>query len=78
MSLSESIDLRKSKLREDGKVIDETCKCYTCVNKYSRAYLSHLIRENEVLGIRLLSIHNIYFLTYLIKTIRDLIKRDSF
>ena len=74
----DKIDLRKSSYREDANVIDKTCKCYTCVNKFSRAYLSHLIRENEVLGIRLLSIHNIYFLTSLIQTIRDLIKRDSF
>ena len=58
----EKLDLRKAKCRHDKNVLDKSCLCYTCRKGYSRAYLSHLVKEKEVLGIRLLSIHNLHFL----------------
>ncbi len=47
-----------------GNKLDDECDCYTCKN-YSRAYLRHLIKTNEILGMRLLSLHNLRFLTKL-------------
>jgi len=66
-----SLDLRKSNSRTNLDPIDKLCNCYTCKKGFSRAYLNHLIRENEVLGIRLLTIHNLHFLLDLIHDIRQ-------
>jgi len=68
------LNLRKSEYKSDKKVIDKNCQCYTCREGFSRAYLSHLIREKEILGCRLLSIHNLHFLTNLVIMIRKSIK----
>lgn len=73
----EKLDLRKAKFRNDKKIIDKDCLCYTCRKGFSRAYLSHLVREGEVLGLRLLSIHNLHFLTDLIAKMRNEIKKDK-
>jgi queuine tRNA-ribosyltransferase len=73
----DKLDLRKSKFRIDKNPIDKKCLCYTCRKGFSRAYLSHLVREGEVLGLRLLSIHNIHFLTDLIANMRNEIKKDN-
>ncbi len=55
----QQIDFRKSKLKNDKNPIDKNCKCYACKNKYSRAYIHHLIKEKEMLGLRLLTLHNL-------------------
>jgi len=65
------IDLRKSKFALDKNPIMKGCQCSTCKAGYSRAYLSHLIREKEMLGMRLLSIHNLYFLHDLVYKLRE-------
>lgn len=57
-----------------GKLDDE-CDCYTCKN-YTRAYIRHLIKANEILGVRLLSIHNLRFLTRLMENVRNAIEND--
>lgn len=68
------IDLRKSKFVLDKNPIMKGCQCPTCKAGYSRSYLSHLIREKEMLGMRLLSIHNLYFLQNLVYKLREGIK----
>ncbi|MFA6423208.1 MAG: tRNA guanosine(34) transglycosylase Tgt [Patescibacteria group bacterium] len=65
----EKIDLRKAEFREDTMPIMKDCGCYACCN-FSRSYIHHLIKEKEMLGIRLTSIHNLYFLINLVKKIR--------
>ncbi|QIK69288.1 tRNA guanosine(34) transglycosylase Tgt [Erysipelothrix sp. HDW6C] len=66
----------KSKLFErDFTPLDDNCDCEACTN-YTRAYLRHLIRTNEGLGMRLLSIHNLRFLLKLMEDIREAIKED--
>jgi len=70
------INIRNSKFKEDFTAIEETCDCYTCKN-YTKAYIRHLITSNEVLGGRLLSIHNIRFLIKLTEELREAIKNDS-
>ncbi len=71
------INFHNAKYKEDISPIEDNCGCYTCQN-YSKAYIRHLINTNEMLGGRLLSIHNIYFLIKLTEDIRESIKKDSF
>jgi len=68
------IDLRKSEYAQDKQPIMKGCECYTCKNGYSRAYIGHLIKNNEMLGMRLASLHNLWLLNKLIETIRSNIK----
>ena len=67
--------IRNAEFAEDFRPIEETCDCYTCRN-YTRAYIRHLIKCNEVLGARLLSIHNLRFLERLMEDMREAIKED--
>ena len=71
------INLRNLKYKEDFSSIEEDCDCYACKN-YSKAYIRHLIMSKETLGGRLISIHNIRFLTRLMEDIRKSIKEDRF
>lgn len=70
------INLKNSKYKEDFTSVDSNCNCYTCQN-YTKAYIRHLINVKETFGARLLSIHNIYYLTDLMSKIRENIKNDS-
>lgn len=70
------INLKNSKYKEDFTKLDDTCNCYACKN-YTKAYIRHLITADETFGARLLSIHNITFLTNLMKEIREHIKTDT-
>lgn len=67
--------VRDAKYERDFSPLDDNCDCYTCRN-YSRAYIRHLIKAKEILGSRLTSIHNIYFLIKLMKEIRQAILED--
>ena len=69
--------VRDQKCAGDYNPIDPLCECYTCRN-YSRAYIRHLLKAGEVLGIRLMTIHNIYYLADLMKKIRQAIINDEF
>lgn len=71
------IDLTKSAFKQDKRPIDRGCSCPTCEN-YSRAYLRHLLNEGEILGIRLTTIHNLYFIIDLMKKARQSISRNNF
>ncbi|KKQ74233.1 MAG: Queuine tRNA-ribosyltransferase [Berkelbacteria bacterium GW2011_GWB1_38_5] len=64
------IDLRKTQFRKDKKIIMKGCGCEACKQGYSRAYISHLIREKEMLGMRLASIHNLWIISTLMDKIR--------
>ncbi|MBM2821170.1 MAG: tgt, queuine tRNA-ribosyltransferase, queuine tRNA-ribosyltransferase [Candidatus Berkelbacteria bacterium] len=63
-------DLRKLKLRQDKKIIMKNCLCPACSNKYSRGYIGHLIKSNEMLGMRLASLHNLWVINELMRKIR--------
>ncbi len=71
------ITVRNAVYKEDTSPLDQECDCYTCRN-FSRSYLRHLINAGEVLGARLLSYHNLYYLTRLMESIRDAILNDRF
>ena len=68
--------VRNATYERDFTPLDEECDCYTCKN-YTRAYIRHLINTKEILGIRLLSIHNLRFLTKLMDSVRIEIERDN-
>jgi len=65
----ETINIGNEQFREDFAPIDENCGCYTCKN-YSRAYLSHLLKTNEPLFLRLASIHNLNFYLELMRILQ--------
>jgi len=56
--------------------LDSECDCYACKN-FSRAYIRHLFKANEILAARLATIHNLRFLTKLMEDIREAIKQDK-
>lgn len=56
------INIKNAKYKEDFSTLSEECDCYTCRNKYTKAYIRHLISSQETFGSRLLSIHNIRYL----------------
>ena len=77
MSSHGRINITNKKFEEDFTALDHECDCYTCKN-YTRAYLRHLVKCNEGLGMRLLSIHNLRFLLKLSEDIRSAINEDRF
>jgi len=71
------ITVRNATFADDFSPLDRECGCYVCRN-YSRAYLRHLIKAEEILASRLLSYHNVYFLAKLMENIRKAIREGSF
>ncbi len=69
--------IKNSRYADDPRPIEEGCECYTC-RHYSRAYLRHLYMANEILAMRLNTIHNIFFFMDLMKRIRSRIKGGTF
>jgi queuine tRNA-ribosyltransferase len=67
------INIRNSAHQEDLGPVDPVCECYTCRN-YSRAYLRHLDRCNEILGARLNTIHNLHYYLQLLRSLRSAIR----
>lgn len=67
--------IKNQQYYDDFKPLDEKCDCYACKN-FSRAYIHHLIKEEEIFGARLLTIHNLNFLKSLMHDIREAIKED--
>ncbi|MGB1561453.1 MAG: tRNA guanosine(34) transglycosylase Tgt [Sinimarinibacterium flocculans] len=71
------IKIRNAVHREDPRPLDPACDCPTCTN-YSRAYLHHLDRCNEILGSRLNTIHNLHYYQNHMRRIREAIEQDRF
>mgnify|MGYP003181902784 CR=1 FL=1 len=69
--------VRNATYAEDFRPIEEGCDCYACRN-FSRAYIRHLFKAEEIFGLRLLSIHNLHFLLHFAKEIREAIANDCF
>jgi queuine tRNA-ribosyltransferase len=68
--------VKNAKYAEDFRALDPACNCYVCKN-YTRAYLRHLIKCNEIFGMRLASYHNLYFLLDLMDKVRQSILDDN-
>ncbi len=69
--------VKNAKYKEDFSPLDDECDCYCCKH-YTKAYLRHLINTGEILGGRMLSLHNLRFLIKLMEDIRTAIKEDRF
>lgn len=74
---SGTVTIRNARYARDFSPLDPDCDCYACRN-YTRAYVRHLLRAGEVLGMRLTTWHNLAFLARLMEDIRAAIKADRF
>ena len=63
------LNIKRAEYRNDAQPLDETCECVAC-SRFSRAYIRHLFVSDEILGIRLLSLHNVHFLLSLARAAR--------
>lgn len=72
------INLFNSSYEMDDQVIEEGCQCPTCKNGYSRAYIRHLLKAKEMLGMRLCVLHNLYFYNHLMEDIREAIEAGNY
>ncbi|MBR2099760.1 MAG: tRNA guanosine(34) transglycosylase Tgt [Eubacterium sp.] len=71
------ININNAKYAKDDKPIDEECTCSSCKN-YSRSYIRHLFKSNEMLGMRLAVLHNLHFYNNLMAEIRENIENGTF
>jgi queuine tRNA-ribosyltransferase len=76
MTSNGKIVVRNGKYKDDFTPLDDECDCYCCRN-YTKAYLRHLINVGEMMGGMMLSLHNITFLTNLMKGMRNAILQDA-
>jgi queuine tRNA-ribosyltransferase len=70
-------DIRKARFEADGAPLDPECPCLACA-RYSRAYLRHLVRMNEITGFRLLTIHNLRYTLDLVSGAAEAIEGGRF
>ncbi len=73
----ETIPVKAGRFKDDFSPVDEECECYVCKN-FTKAYIRHLLSVGEILGLRLLTIHNLYYYLNLMKEIRQAIKDKTF
>lgn len=72
-----TIPVKAARYKEDFTPIMEGCQCYACRN-FTKAYIRHLLHCGEILGARLMTIHNLHFYLTLAKNIREAIENDTF
>lgn len=75
MTASGRLVVRNAKYARDFRPLDPECDCYTCRN-YSRAYIRHLVKAEEIFGFRLTTYHNLFFLLRLMEQVRQAIRED--
>lgn len=71
------MNLMNQKYELDDRPLDEGCGCPTC-KRYSRAYIRHLLKAKEMLGMRLLVLHNLYFYNHMMEEIREAIREHRY
>ncbi|HEY8030393.1 MAG TPA: tRNA guanosine(34) transglycosylase Tgt [Gaiellaceae bacterium] len=71
------LNMRNARFARDPRPLDASCGCPACT-RFSRAYVRHLVNQDEILGLRLLSLHNLRFLLDLVAAAREAIERDGF
>ncbi len=70
--------MKNSEFTEDFSPLELNCDCYACRNKFTRAYIRHLVRADEIFGLRLLALHNLRYLQRFMANMREAILADSF
>ncbi|MEO5340197.1 MAG: tRNA guanosine(34) transglycosylase Tgt [Magnetococcus sp. MYC-9] len=71
------MNIKQARFREDASPVDDRCGCESC-RHYSRAYLHHLFRSKEILGLRLMTLHNLHYYLQLMTEMREAIQQDRF
>jgi queuine tRNA-ribosyltransferase len=71
------VNVKRAEFRADPRPLDERCGCPLC-SRFSRAYLRHLVTSDEIMGLRLLSLHNVHFLVTLMHDAREQIRAGEF
>lgn len=71
------LNLMNAKYEKDDRPIEEGCRCPVC-RRYSRAYIRHLLKAKEMLGLRFMVLHNLYFYNHLMEEIRDAINAHEY
>jgi queuine tRNA-ribosyltransferase len=71
------LNIKRAEFRADPRPLDESCECAAC-RRFSRAYIRHLFLADEMLALRLLSLHNVHFLVTLMRQARDAIRHGTF
>jgi queuine tRNA-ribosyltransferase len=71
------MNIKRAEFRADRRPIDPECNCACCA-RFSRAYVRHLFVSDEMLGLRLLSLHNVHFLVSLMREARSALLGDTF
>ena len=71
------INIKNSRYKDDQNPLELDCFCLTCKN-YTRSYIHHLFKSQEILGLQLISIHNLYFMNAMMQNIRSAIENDCF
>jgi len=75
MTIQGKVVVRNASYAEDFTPLDPECSCYPCQN-YTKAYIRHLVKTNEILGARLITTHNLHFLLDLMAKVREAIMED--
>ena len=75
MTWNGKVVVRNATYEKDFTPLDPECNCYTCKN-YTKAYIRHLVKANEILASRLITTHNLHFLLNLMKQVREAIMED--
>ena len=70
--------MKNSEFTEDFTPLEPHCDCYACRNKFTRAYIRHLVRAEEIFGLRLLALHNLRYLERFMANMREAILADKF
>ena len=70
--------MKNQAFTHDHEVMEQGCGCYACRNGYTRAYIRHLVRAGEIFGLRLLTLHNLYFLQAFMRAMREAIVENRF
>jgi queuine tRNA-ribosyltransferase len=77
LTASGRLNLRNARFARDERPLEEGCECPACA-RFTRAYIRHLVNQDELLGLRLLSLHNLRFVIELTRGARDAIERGGF
>ena len=70
--------LKNAKYEHDFSILEEGCDCYACREGFTKAYLHHLVKEKEILGAQLVTMHNLRFSLKLMEDVRQAIREDRF
>jgi queuine tRNA-ribosyltransferase len=72
-----TMNLKNNPYRLDERPIEEGCECSTC-RSFTRGYIRHLVKAEEILGLRLITVHNLYFYVNLARQIRKSLENETF